>query len=117
MALFRRVRGGFSTRTSPCQLVSQSERVLHNLKARLQGVGTTPQLRPLALSATNSRRKHYESAPRARLPRAVVRRPQVGKLGEQIVVRADPIPVTFPFVMTARKASGASSLGVRPLSG
>src|SRR3989442_3826431 len=36
------------------------------------------------------------SRPRARLPRAVVRRPQVGKLGEQIVVRAYPIPRHFP---------------------
>src|SRR5207253_708791 len=36
------------------------------------------------------------SRPRARLPRAVVRRPQVGKLGEQIVVRAYSIPPHFP---------------------
>src|SRR5215469_5529729 len=39
---------------------------------------------------------NYSSRPRARLPRAVVRRTQVGKLGEQIVVRADPISRHFP---------------------
>jgi hypothetical protein len=46
-----------------------------------------------------------------------VRRPQVGKLGDQIAVRTYPIPRHFPFVITVRKASAASSLGLRPLCG
>src|SRR2546426_9024803 len=53
--------------------------------------GLTPQSgqQPLYTLITSSRS-------RVRLPRAVVRRPQVGKLGEQIVVRAYPIPRHFP---------------------
>jgi pimeloyl-ACP methyl ester carboxylesterase len=50
-------------------------------------------------------------------PSDVVRRSQVGELGEQIAVRAYLISVTFPFVRISRKASTASSVSVRPLPG
>src|SRR5438105_15563419 len=46
------------------------------------------------------------SRPRASLPPAVVRRPQVGKLAEQVVVRAYPIPPHFPIPAYSQAASG-----------
>ena len=47
----------------------------------------------------------------------IVRRSQIGELGKQIGVGPYFVPVTFPFVKTATKASPASSVSVRPLLG
>src|SRR5439155_22623107 len=64
----------------------------------------TPCEQPLSALLPSSR-------PRARLPRALVRRPQVGKLGEQIIVRAYPIPRHFPIRDDSQEGIGGVVAG------